>query len=233
MSTLRVHALNVMAESGWAFRESVPQWRGHHFGMVATFDPFPGYSHDLDLVAHQAARVTELCPPLWDIDLHVADREETGRSNGFSNVHEDGHYEDDEWVKDPPAGLIVLSGKRIPPHPAMTRHLVAHEYGHHVQWMLNQLRGANIQGDDVLNEYAALRGLPGGAVHHGSGGRWHDSAGEIFACDFRILTCGVELEFWPHPGTPRPEDVPDLASWWADAVNQIKAAVREDAPAPG
>ncbi|MGI5155813.1 hypothetical protein [Microbispora sp. CA-102843] len=226
MSEIHVRPLAVMAEAQWSFESVNPQWRAHSYSMTSTFDPFPAYAHDVGLVAAEAARVSALCPPLWDINLYVADREETGRSNGHSNVHEDGHYEGDDWVKDPPIGLIVLSGKRIPPHPAMTRHLVAHEYGHHVQWMLNQVGGARHLHDDHghMTEYAELRGLPEDAVHHGTGGRWHDSVREVFACDFRILVCETEREFWPHPGIPRPEDVPGLVDWWADAVKRIEAA---------
>ena len=53
--------------------------------------------------------------------LYIANREEVARSNGHSNIIEGGHYEGDEWVIDPRRGLIMLSGKRVPPHPAMTK----------------------------------------------------------------------------------------------------------------
>src|SRR5215213_6319894 len=42
-----------------------------------------------------------------------------------------------------------------------------------------------------------------GQVSRASGGTWHSRPQEIFACDFRILVAGFELEFWPHPGIPR------------------------------
>ncbi len=133
------------------------------------------------------------------------------------------HYEDGKYVKDTPIGLIVMSGKRQPPHPAMTRYLVAHEYGHNVEWMLERVRDSKtLHSGEVVAEYAKLRGLPDDALHHGSGGRWHDSATEIFACDFRILVGQTETEHWPHPGIPHPVDVDaDLAAWWAQSLDEM------------
>lgn len=212
-----VRPLDVLAESTWSWNTSMPTWDG------STFDPFPAYPHDVQLVTEIAQRVAEVCPPLWDVALMVADREETGRTNAHSHVEQRGHYEGDDWVQDPPCGLIMLAGKRIPPHPAMTRHLVAHEYGHQVQRMLTLLRERpHLEDDAVLREYAAARGLPESSVRYGSGGRWHDAAGEIFACDFRILVCGLEAEYWPHPGVPRPESIPGLNAWWDAAIKEIR-----------
>jgi hypothetical protein len=121
-------------------------------------------------------------------------------------------------VRDPRRGIIFLCGKRVPPHPAVTRYLVAHEYGHNVEYMLNIARGAQSAWDEALSiEYAQVRGLPDSTLHHGDGGNWHDSIHEIIACDFRILVCETEVEFWPHAGIARPEHVPALAAWWAEA----------------
>jgi hypothetical protein len=215
-----VHELAVMDTATWHFRDHIPlpQWfHPDHGSFAATFDPFPAYPHDLAVVADAVEHVARCCPPIWNVQVWVADREEIARSNGHSNVHDGGHYEGDDYVKDTPTGLIVLSGKRVPPHPALTRYLAAHEYGHNVEYMLAVARGAKHARDDaVVTEYAALRGLPD--VHHGSGGRWHDAASEVFACDFRLVVCGVEPEFWPHPGIPRPEDMPGVAAWWAAAL---------------
>lgn len=223
MPGIRVHELRVADEGRWQFRDSLLTWCPvNRYGFTSTFDPFPAYAHDRRAAELAAAYVTGRCVPLWDVDLYLADREEVSRSNGHSNIHE-GHYEGGEWVKHR-SGMIMLGGKRIPPHPAMTRHLVGHEYGHNVAYMLNSLR------DDVKHlgsteglerDYAKVRGLPEASVHHGEGGSWHDSACEIMACDFRILLLGVETEFWPHPGIPRPEDVAGLMNWWADARGRL------------
>lgn len=225
MPQVRVELIRPAVDGQWLFREaeSRPVWRTEVFGQLATFDPFPAYPHDVADVQRAVDRVTGRVAPLWDVTLLVADREEIGRSNGFSNSRQHGHYEGDTWVQDPPVGVIVLSGKRIPPHPALTAYLVAHEYGHQIELMVAHARGAALHSDTILTDYAQARGLPVPA-HHGEGGRWHDSAGEIFACDFRIMICGVEVGYWPHPGIPRPEDVTGLGSWWAAALADLEQA---------
>lgn len=219
VKAIRVVAVDVMREAVWDYKDSRPVWRHARFGSTAAFDPFPAYPHDLGLVQRTVEQVQQLWPPAWDVDLFVADREEIGRTNGHSNLHEGGHYEGEVWVKDPPRGLIMLSGKRIPPHPGMTRHLVAHEYGHNLWYMLVVARGGRHCHDDyeLSAEYAELRGMQG-KLHYGSGGRWHDSLQEVIADDFRIVVCDIEPEYWPHPGIAHPYEADaDLAAWWAAA----------------
>lgn len=229
MAEIRVHELRIPEQGRWAFRDSALTWcPPQRHGYTSAFDPFPAYPHDLGHVrAAAAAASVSRCPPLWDVDVYVADREEISRSNGHSNVHEGGHYEGDDWVKDTPSGMIMMGGKRIPPHPAMTRHLIGHEYGHNVAYMLNSLRGDCkhvASADPLYRDYATARGLPGSSVHHGEGGTWHDSACEIFACDFRVMVLRAETEYWPHPGITRPEEVPALWEWWSNALERLAAA---------
>ncbi|WP_152748265.1 hypothetical protein [Micromonospora sp. RV43] len=220
-----VRELSIMSEAMWPFRDGKPVWRHRPLGSVGKFDPFPAYPHQREVVDAAVKHVQSCFAPLWDVELFIADREEEGRSNGYSSVCQDGHYEDDEWVKDPPVGLIMLSGKRVPPHPAVTRHLVAHEYGHHVEWMLNDARGEqNLYSDALVAEYAKMRGLPESTMHDGEGGTWHDSVHEIFACDFRIMVCDVETAYWPHPGVPHPHEVEGLPGWWHDALSAARRA---------
>lgn len=220
---IAVHAINVMDEGEWSFRAAGPVWRppGRYVGQTP-FDPFPAYAHDLNMVNTTARYLSEVViAPCWNIDLYIADREETTRSNGHSNV-----YEDHGDPPCDPTALIVLSGKRVPPHPAVTRYLVAHEYGHHIEWMINAARGErNLHDEALAAEYARLRGLPASALHHGDGGRWHDSIHEIFACDFRLLIAAIEPEHWPHPGIPHPCEDRDLEgrlrTWWRDQLALI------------
>lgn len=232
-AAVTVEAVQVARDGDWSFRDSGLSWRPpRRWSHVAAFDPFPCYPHDPEVTRETAAHVARCWPPLWDVAMYVCDREETSRSNAHSHLIDTGRHADGEWVKETPSGVVVLSGKRIMPHPAMTRHLVAHEYGHNAAWMLNWLRGQTRYPSDCTGlyaDYAAVRGLPESSLHHGEGGTWHDSATEIFGCDFRLLVCGVEPEFWPHPGVPRPEGLPALHAWWDAAGKQVAAAITEAA----
>jgi hypothetical protein len=221
---ITVSDLNAMEKVGWPFRDSKPTWNHpkYPYYFSTSFDPFPGYPHDAGLVEEYAEVVTQRCPPLWDIDVFVADREEPARTNGWSQVRE-------EREDEPALGVIMLLGKRIPPHPGMTRHLMGHEYGHHVGYMLGKARGArSVHDAPWLKDYIAMRGLPESANHHGEGGNWHSSVYEIFACDFRIAVCGIETEYWPHPGVPHPRELRGvLMPWWEKAVEDIKTKAVE------
>lgn len=212
---INVIDLDIMTEATWTFEQSAPTWRHN------TFDPFPAYGHDRGLVEAMVQHVSSVLPPVWDVDLYLANRECTGRTNAFANCSESGHYEDSKWVVDPPRGLILLNGKRIPPHPAMTRHLVGHEYGHNVQYMLAKARGGkSAQDGEVLKEYAEVRGMSP-EWHRGTGGTWHDSIQEVLACDFRLLVCGLESEYWPHAGVTRPGEISGLRAWWDTAIELL------------
>jgi hypothetical protein len=207
--------------------ESRLSWRPDDYAPRAAFDPFPAYPHDDVTARDQAQAITEAVPPLWDVTCYLASHEPAARTNGYSAYWTGRTHGDDGKPKPGPVhGYMVLGAKRIMPHPAMTRYLVAHEYGHNVEWMLNIARGADrIYDDTMVREYARIRRLSGD--HHGTGGRWHDSPTEILACDFRILILQAETEFWPHPGIPRPETIPELRRWWTAQLD-ILAEARED-----
>ncbi len=74
--------------------------------------------------------------------------------------------------------------------------------------------------DRMDREYAQLRGLPVDERALYGGGRWHAAIGELFANDFRILVARAELEFWPHPGFPRPETLPVVVEFWEQAISE-------------
>lgn len=218
---ITVDAVGLTTGTYWEWATGQPRWR-HRQASVVDLDPCPAYPHDIDLVRTTITAVARLVPPIWNIEVFVADREEVGRSNGHSNVTSDGGYHRTggdgvkTWVKGPNVGLIFLSGKRVPPHPAMTRYLVGHEYGHHVQWMLSERLGYHhVHDDQMLLDYAALRGLPGNPLHGYPGG-WHHAVAEVFACDFRTIVTGIEDGYWPHPGVDRPDDT--VVAWWTASL---------------
>src|SRR5205823_804865 len=137
----------------------------------------------------------------------------TSRTNGATHVEVD--YDGPQDAKGNYTGRIgsiYLSAKRIPIHPAMTRYLVAHEYGHVVEEWLNERLGNKLHDDTLIGFYRQLRSLDKPRAY--GAGEWHRTPGEVFANDFRVLVCGVEPEFWPHPGIERPETSYTIRGWW-------------------
>lgn len=214
----------------WDFDGSGPSFetRGPSsaYGRTHRVDPFPCYAHDLALVGRTVSAVEQKFPIGADVQYFLTQFETVGRTNGFQT---------DSAVYDPKThkqvgfdAFVVLVGKRIPPHPAMTRYLVAHEYGHVAQKWLEQLRGIDSSSGttDLDEEYARLR--RGSNNLYGSL-RWHSNVGELFANDFRILVCGVETEFWPHEGFSRPEETDEVRDFWSEAVEQaMEAAAKSE-----
>jgi hypothetical protein len=198
----------------WSFRDSRPRLRTGR-GSSYEVDPFPAYPHDLDLVRATLEQVERAVSIEHKPTLYVFHFEPIARTNGWAERGY-GRYDREAERHTLAPGQIVLAGKRIPPHPAMTRYLVAHEYGHHVDYTICDRRGLEVDGLD--EEYAKLRRLPAAYDRYG-GGRWHSNVGELIANDFRILVAGVEPEFWPHPGYARPEAVDGLADWWKAALD--------------
>ena len=173
--------------------------------------PFPCYPHDIDVVeatirACERAFPVGMPPTVYTLHFDVPNG-----VNGWTSHAPDfrGGYEDSQ--KRPEITSIVLAGKRTPIHPAMTRYLVAHEYGHVVERWLAFRRGQR-QDDAFLRDYCEWRRLPYRS-DRASGGTWHLAPCEVFADDFRILVAGIEVEFWPHPGVERPERK-SLTDWW-------------------
>lgn len=174
-----------------------------------TVDPFPCYSHELELVERLVAAVETAWPVEFPPDWYVLAHECLSRTQGFAFRGE--HYERPNRRDGDPFDLapaIVLCGKRTPIHPAVTRYLVAHEYGHVVHY--HMAREAGVDKEEFLKTYAQMRGIE---YSDGcGGGRWHANTGEIFANDFRVVG-GWEVDFWPHFEVPRPNEA--VRTWWA------------------
>lgn len=175
-------------------------------------DPFPAYPHDVALVARELRKVARAFPVGVPVAVNVLEREGPERTNGHCEIVH--NYRSKEKPA-PWSARIVLWGKRIPPHPAMTRYLVAHEYGHAVAQFIGRKLGHK-DPEQLYRLYRRLR--PRCARRPGSygGGTWHASTCELFANDFRILVAKAETEFWPHFGFARPERVAAVRAFWKE-----------------
>lgn len=187
-------------------------------------DPFPSYRHDMFLVNDTMKHVTKALPidNVMDVQVSLLSHEVDSRVNGYAWATEyndqDTVLRDRKWH-----GQIVLSAKRTPIHPGMTRYLVAHEYGHLVQRAVEIANGLTEYAFE--EKYAEMRGVANNPAGYG-GGTWHLSPGELFANDFRLLVCRVETEFWPHPDVARPETLPSMLNFWRDTAANFTATAR-------
>jgi hypothetical protein len=198
----------------WSFDDRNPCIKVARYGWPREqrVFPAPGYAHSEALTRETAELVESRFPLLDPPHIYLMPFDDVGRCNGQTQYDENwyqkdanGHSVRHHW--------IYLFGKVIPPHPAMTRYLVAHEYGHVVEDVISCSMYKNDDPDAALmKDYAEMRGYCTDIEGYGPG-TWHANIAEIFANDFRILVCGVETEFWPHP-CPHPEDVPGLRDWW-------------------
>jgi hypothetical protein len=208
MSPIRIVELKT-EDLGWPFNGD-PQFSVGPPKHLRTLkaDPFPCYAHDAMLVRQMAAKVEELFPIGFLPTYYVLHHDVEGYTNGHCNRA----YDYDRSRKEPYPWdpWIVLAGKRIPPHPAMTRYLVAHEYGHLVEWWIEHQRA--IDESQFDREYMEMR--PGSSTDYG-GRNWHRNVGELIANDFRICVTGVEPDFWPHSGFEHPLKLDVIRGFWA------------------
>jgi hypothetical protein len=224
-------------------QDSAPQFSygAGKYPRTIKVDPYPAYSHSLPLVESLVAQCEEAFPlpqastGMWLLPLDFIDR-----LNGIS-FEDQIYYRGDgtEWEDKiacycgcgemlkfgGQALTIALAGKRIPIHPAMTRYLVPHEYGHAVfHYVARKLGYKEHEHAKLQEKYMALRGIGTYAKKY-SGGKWHSSPGEIIANDFRVLFTKQEIEFWPHdcalPNWGEPE-----GKWWKEAAEACGAKIK-------
>lgn len=204
-----------LKDKDWAYPFELEACRAIGLSGSHNFDPFPAYPADANLVRELLNKVSAIWPLKQDLTLFISNKELVDRVNAFATYSWD-YKRRDEDGNYPWNGVIVISGKRIPIHPAMVRHLVAHEYGHQVMYeMCSNRSDKNMPYEDkdtLMKEYCKVRGMKHSKRY--GGGHWHDSPGEVFANDFRTIICGEEAEYWPHPQLKHPLASPDVIDWW-------------------
>lgn len=221
-------------------------------GYQFKIDPAPAYSHDRALteelleLCHERA---PLCAPVTVTLLEVLDMRQT---NGWAQQqfeHYKCHTPDDcdcdviDVAEDGTKtkrrtrnwdGIICLNGRTTEIHPAVTRYVTVHEYGHIVEDALGLIRhdekGGMDAGARLIREWAKVRRIPESSFELSYGVRTHHlMPNEIFANDFRHAL-GVETEWWPHG-----EVVPALGQrgtkraqrWWDDALGELQDCFRQ------
>lgn len=178
-------------------------------GVYSVFDPFPCYIHDKDLVLKEVSRIESLFPIGFDTFWFILPYEEVSRTNGQAS-HNIVQYKT-ETQRDTWEGVIELYGKRICIHPAMTRYLISHEYGHIVDdWICNS---KEIDYSGMDEEYAKMRNIELNTSYGGL--KWHTNIGEIIANDFRICIGNTESEFWPHE-VKHPLECQNVIDFWKE-----------------
>lgn len=190
-------------------------------------DWFPCYAHKREDVVKTAQLVEEVFPMPIAPHYYMLTREHIDRTNG--SAHQSYIYDRDDPNKENSIipgrtdyeSFILLSGKRIPLHPAMTRYLVAHEYGHLVDQWISFVNDESFGSYSKFHsEYEKVRGIHADKAYGGR--RWHKSTGEIIANDFRVLIAGVETEFWPHDEVPRPELLSGVKEFWNEILTSYR-----------
>jgi len=151
-----------------------------------------------DIVEQIAEKAEAAFPVPFKPYYFILAHEFDDRCNGMATTN---HIYIDDANADRPMpfdSVIVFSGKRIPIHPGMQRYLVAHEYGHIVDYNITYMRKKEIDGLD--EEYAQMRGLELNQKY--TARNWHANIGEILVNDFRIVCTDTESEYWPHDVAP-------------------------------
>lgn len=179
-------------------------------------DPFPCYPHDPALVHSEVAYIESVVKLPFPPHYFSLPYETLGRTNGWADGNSRYTEQDEQgnW-KTEPNPYIVLSGKRIPIHPSMTRYLIAHEFGHVVHSNLAHLM--EIKYDELKDMYAKdVRKIE--CIKDYGALKWHKNIGEIIANDVRIALFGRETEFWPHEVEYTPNEV---VKWWKEKAEEF------------
>lgn len=179
-------------------------------------DLFPCYTHDIQLVEQLARECEKKFPIKFPISYYIVPFEDKSRTNGYAakiNLYDARKNKNATQF----APYIVLWGKRIPIHPAMTRYLVSHEAGHQIQNWIEYCRGEEdtCGASKFEREYAKMRKIE---LFEGYGGlKWHKNIKEIIANDIRICVFGAEREFWPHE-CEHPDNLRYVHDFWYEIM---------------
>ena len=175
-------------------------------------DPYPCYPHDIEIVRKEIERNEAIIKLPFFPDYFVLSNEGKSRTSGSACANELWEAENENPKLAP---YIILWGKRICHHPAMTRYLVAHELAHVVHYNLKYILKS--KNDTFEEEYAKMRGIECNKSY--GAGKWHTNIKEIIANDIRICIFDKENEFWPHNAV-HPLQADNVLDYWKNIRNK-------------
>lgn len=186
-------------------------------------DPFPCIVHNLDLMRERIEFIEAAFPigalKRWLVlPYEVTERVNAWASHDYIWSNGTDPEKDLAKKKNRLELFVVFSGKRSNIHPAMTRFLVAHEYGHWVDyWITSIMKEENYSNDEEIfrKKYAEIRGIPYVDDENYGGGNYHDSLAEIIADDFRIVVGGTDVDYYQHSCTHPLKD-PNVVAYWGE-----------------
>lgn len=188
--------------------------------------PRPAYPHSAEAVRRHLLHVESLFPverrPLVYLPSY-----DSSISNRNAATFEEGLYNEpvDEHNRAVTASYFVMYGKGTPIHPAVTKYLVAHEYGHVVAEVLaHAWSESSDPRPSFMRHYAELRGMKDLPRNYGLA-QWHKHPEEVFANDFRILVAGLDADWWPHEA-PHPHSLPNLKLWWDARAQEARNGLK-------
>lgn len=163
----------------------------------AKVDPHNAQPHNIHRVSEKLYALQEATVNV-DVTYYVLHHELEVRCNAYAE-------QVTNWALSKPEFQVVMSAKRTPIPYNMTDYLVAHEYGHIMDYTISNQLG--IECEEFRKIYARVRGADPSIKG------WINTATEVIADDFRIL-CGQEqLEFWPHTDVEYPSSS-GIYDWW-------------------
>lgn len=177
------------------------QWEGAEplyklAGRNYYVDPYPAHAHNIKEVGKQLVKVQSLVN--IPVTYYVLHHEVKERCNAFATTAIT------DWDEGLSERQVVLSAKRTPIPYSMTRYLVSHEYGHAIDYHIEE------EFDYMIRPaYANMRQANPSDIG------WLNTVKEIIADDFRIMVCAEQTDFWPHTDVAHPaRTTVEAANFW-------------------
>jgi hypothetical protein len=214
----------------WDFSSPKPRFsipsQARDWPSTIYVEPFPCTGIvDIELVKKEAERVQNLFPIGTLLTWFTLPLEEETRCNAWASA-------DDLWGNEGEAkiikekhikeGRIGFTARRTIIHPALVKYLVAHEYGHQVDYWINakirleeKLDGGS---DHFRDRYAEFRKIPNPKGYH-AGESYKNSLTEIVANDFRIVVCEQDVDIYPHY-VENPHGNAEIKAFWNEIIEK-------------